>query len=38
VQDIIIVLPEENFNAGVDFEEDSRVFGKSMKTGQYLYC
>ncbi len=36
-QDIIIVLPEENFNAGVDFEEDSGVFGKSMKTVQYLY-
>ncbi len=26
MQDIIIVLPEENFNAGVDFEEDSGVF------------
>ncbi len=37
VQDIIIVLPEENFNAGVDFEEDSGVLGKSMKTVQYLY-
>ncbi len=37
VQDIFTVLTEENFNAGVDFEEDSGVFGKSMKTVQYLY-
>ncbi len=37
VQDIFTVLTEENFNVGVDFEEDSGVFGKSMKTVQYLY-
>jgi hypothetical protein len=37
VQYIIIVLPEENFNAGMDFEKDSGVFGESMKTVHYLY-
>jgi hypothetical protein len=37
VQDIFTVLPGENFNAGMDFEKDSGVFGESMKTVHYLY-